>query len=197
MTTGARGALWGTRATRSRFMKRAGLMKMNIWSSPATRCAALVLFFLAAAGPGVALAAGMGGSMGGGGGFHSSGGGGGGGGVGGGFRGGGSWNGGGSWHGGSSWRGGCCWGGPRFFVGVGAPFWWYPYGYAYTYPVPAYAPPVVVESAPQTYIQQGDVPAQPQAYWYYCQPSQTYYPYVKECPTGWLQVVPQTTPPSR
>jgi len=77
--------------------------------------------------------------------------------------------------------------GPRVFLGVGvaAPFW-------YPYPYPVYSPPVVVESSPPTYVQQE---AQPNQYWYYCQSSQAYYPYVKECPGGWLQVVPQTSPP--
>ncbi len=85
----------------------------------------------------------------------------------------------------------CCFG-PRFFFGVGvaAPLF-YPYPYAYPYPYPAYSPPVVVESSPPVYVQQGP---QPQ-YWYYCESSQAYYPYVKECPGGWLQVVPQSSPP--
>ncbi len=79
--------------------------------------------------------------------------------------------------------------GPRVLLGVGvaAPFW-------YPYPYPVYSQPVVVESSPSTYVQQE---AQPDQYWYYCQSSQAYYPYVKECPGGWLQVVPQTSPPSQ
>jgi len=77
----------------------------------------------------------------------------------------------------------CCFG-PRFFfgVGVGVPFW-----YPYPYPYPVYSPPVAVEASPPQY--------QPQ-YWYYCPSAQGYYPYVKECPGGWLQVVPQSSPPS-
>ena len=128
-----------------------------------------------------------------------------------GSQGGGNWSGrggqGGSWHGGGTshggWHGGGWHGqhhvwGPRVFFGVGvaAPFWWYPYGYAYPYPYayPAYSPPVVVESLPQTYIQQD---TQAQEYWYYCQSLQGYYPYVKECPGGWQQVAPQPPPPPR
>ena len=113
---------------------------------------------------------------------------------------------GGSWSGGKSgWSHGRGWGyagrARASSSGVGAPFWypfgWYPYGYAYSYPFPVYAPSaVVVESAPQTYIQQGDGQAEAQHYWYFCRPSKTYYPYVKECPEGWLQVVPQTSPPT-
>jgi FKBP-type peptidyl-prolyl cis-trans isomerase FkpA len=30
--------------------------------------------------------------------------------------------------------------------------------------------------------------------WYYCTGAKAYYPYVQECPSGWLQVVPQTAP---
>ena len=116
------------------------------------------------------------------------------------------WGDGGGWRGGS-WHGGfhhptvvvsnrvvvnnsvvvvqrpCCFRPHVFFgVGVAVPFW-YP---AYVYPGPVYAPPVVAQPAPQ-----------PQQYWYYCQSPQGYYPYVKECPSSWLQVVPQPTPPSQ
>jgi hypothetical protein len=33
--------------------------------------------------------------------------------------------------------------------------------------------------------------------WYYCNDTKAYYPYVRECASGWLQVVPQTAPPGR
>jgi len=84
--------------------------------------------------------------------------------------------------------------GARVFVGVGVgvPFW-YPFPYVYPYPV--YSPPLVVESSPPVYVQRDPQPQYQQQYWYFCQGSQTYYPYVKECPGGWLQVVPQTSPP--
>ena len=37
---------------------------------------------------------------------------------------------------------------------------------------------------------------QPEAqYWAYCQAPQGYYPYVTECPGGWLPVAPTSTPP--
>ena len=80
--------------------------------------------------------------------------------------------------------------------------WWrawyrpYPYVYPYWYPYPvpyAYpAPPVVVQSAePPVYVQQ-----QPQQQsWYYCREANGYYPYVQQCPSGWMQVPPQATPP--
>ena len=35
------------------------------------------------------------------------------------------------------------------------------------------------------YVQQTD-------YWYYCTDPQGYYPYVRECPQGWMQVVPSS-----
>lgn len=79
-------------------------------------------------------------------------------------------------------------------VGVyfGAPLWpWY-YPPYYDYP-----PRVVVVPAPQppVYVEQNPAPAaQANNYWYYCTGSQAYYPYVKECPGGWQQVVPQAPP---
>jgi len=89
--------------------------------------------------------------------------------------------------------------GTRVFIGPiwwGSPFWWgppYPYPYAYPY----YAlPPVIVQQAPPVYIQQEPQPS-PQAYWYYCPNPQGYYPYIKECPQGWMTVVPPSPPPGR
>jgi hypothetical protein len=87
------------------------------------------------------------------------------------------------------------WGHARlsFGVVVGAPF--YPWNYPPYYYLP-YPPVVVVPAAPTTYVEQGSAhpgPAQ-RSYWYYCEASKTYYPYVKECAAGWLRVVPQATP---
>src|SRR5689334_9354118 len=84
-----------------------------------------------------------------------------------------------------AWHGG----GVRFGVVIGAPFypWYYPPYYTY--------PPAVVAAPapPTTYVEQArPAPSQPSSYWYYCEASKTYYPYVKECPAGWLRVVPQT-----
>jgi len=83
-------------------------------------------------------------------------------------------------------------GGVRFGVFVGAPFypWYYPPYYYPPYPYPA----VVGPAAPTTYVEQGGArpaPSQPSSYWYYCEASKTYYPYVKECPAGWMRVVPK------
>jgi len=89
----------------------------------------------------------------------------------------------------------------RFGVIVG-PSWGPGYYSPYYYP-PYYAPyypPVVVERAPPpVYIEQQPAPAEatmaptaPQTnYWYYCTASKAYYPYVKECPSGWQREVPQ------
>jgi hypothetical protein len=79
------------------------------------------------------------------------------------------------------WNFGFYWGGPLW----GWP--WGPYGY---YP----PPPVYVPQQPPVYVQ----PQEPQepAYWYYCQDPQGYYPYVQNCPGGWMKVVPNPTPPN-
>lgn len=123
------------------------------------------------------------------------------GGRGGGFRGGGGgghaggprWGGG--FHGGGSgWHGGT-----RVFIGGGVgwwgwPGWWGPGWWDAPYPYYA-APSAVVQPAPTEYIQQAPAPPAQGYYWYYCQNAGAYYPYVKECPGGWMQVVPQPAPP--
>jgi len=91
-----------------------------------------------------------------------------------------------AWHGGFHGHGrvgvyvgpGVWWGGPGWW---GAPYPYYaaPYYYA--------APPEVVAEALPMYVQ-----AAPPAYWYYCQNPPGYYPYIRECPAGWMTVVPPT-----
>lgn len=70
-----------------------------------------------------------------------------------------------------------------------------------------YSPRVIVTAPPEpiVYIQQQDVTqarqvqTQPQQiqyqaqtnYWHYCRNPEGYYPYVKQCSGGWLQVAPQ------
>ena len=77
------------------------------------------------------------------------------------------------------------WGGP----------WWGPP--AYYYPAPVYVTP----PEPKVYLERAEVEAaaaQPRAstdWWYYCEASRGYYPYVKSCPSGWQRVPP--APPSR
>jgi hypothetical protein len=95
--------------------------------------------------------------------------------------------------------------GPRVGVVVGIPFGypWYGYGmppyYApyNNYPPYYYPRQVIVQPEPQVYIERAAPQAAPQAqaYWHYCSNPQGYYPYVKECPAGWQQVMP-TPPPS-
>lgn len=90
-------------------------------------------------------------------------------------------------------------------------WWWVIGGLWYHYPQPVYPypdpyrpPTVVIEQAPVPVIVQ--VPAQPVVpiappvitqpaaqYWYYCEASRGYYPYVPSCPTGW-KTVPATPP---
>lgn len=129
-------------------------------------------------------------------------------GAGGGGHGRGGWHGGGGhgWHGGGhGWHGSS---GVRvvvpFYYGAGpfwGPGWWArpypayaypPYGYApYGYAPYAYPPAggaVVIQPQTQTYVQQ-----QPQ-YWYYCRNPEGYYPYVEQCPSGWMTVVPPAAP---
>jgi len=68
------------------------------------------------------------------------------------------------------------------FVGPG--FWWPPDWWGPGYPLSAESP---VYAQPET---------QPQDYWYYCQNPQGYYPYVRQCPSGWQTVVPPPSPPA-
>ena len=76
---------------------------------------------------------------------------------------------------------------------VWGPWWGYP---AYPYPYPYYeSPPVVIQQQPPVYEEQAPQQEQQQYYWYYCRESKTYYPYVKQCPGGWLKVVPTPAPP--
>src|SRR5512134_465537 len=107
--------------------------------------------------------------------------------------------------------------GSRIGIAVGVPlFWgsgWYPYygypsyyygpygypayGYpAYGYPGYGYYPPAVVQSSPPTYIEKGTPEGAPGGsdYWYYCEQSKAYYPYVKECPGGWRRETPRPPP---
>ena len=78
----------------------------------------------------------------------------------------------------------------RVVVGIGSfwgpywgPYWYPPYYYPPVY-APAYTAPVVAE--PLSFIQQSPPPN----YWYYCEAAKAYYPYVQQCPAGWLTVVP-------
>lgn len=83
------------------------------------------------------------------------------------------------WGWGWGWGGGWGWG----------PWWGYPgYGYPY-YP----SQPVVIQQQQPVYDMQ--TPQRDEEYyWYFCPDSKNYYPYVKQCPNGWLKVVPPQGP---
>ena len=104
--------------------------------------------------------------------------------------------------------------GPRSHVGVGIyvgvplagfgyygyyppPYYYPPYYYQPYYYYPPYHPaPVVIQQQPTVYVEQNPQPApaaQPAApaYWYFCADSRAYYPYVRECASGWQRVAPQ------
>ena len=80
---------------------------------------------------------------------------------------------------------------------MGGPlFWAYPYyypppPYAY-YPAPAYYPP----SPPPVYVEREHAAPEPSAqnWWYYCEQTRGYYPYVKSCLGGWKRVPPAPAP---
>lgn len=79
--------------------------------------------------------------------------------------------------------------GVGILVGPGwGPGWWggpyYPY-----YPYYPYSPPAVAPREPDTYVQ----PEEPGS-WYYCPNPEGYYPYVKQCPKGWMKVIPSPPP---
>ncbi|WP_296447882.1 hypothetical protein [Rhodoferax sp. UBA5149] len=67
---------------------------------------------------------------------------------------------------------------------VGASWYFYP-APVYPYPNPWEPPPVVLVTPPVGVVP----PAPPTQYWYYCEASRAYYPYVPTCPGGWQQVL--------
>ena len=83
------------------------------------------------------------------------------------------------------------------WIGPGwGPGWWgppYPY---YSYPYYPAPPVIIQQQAPDVYMQQAPQSEEP-SYWYYCQDPKGYYPYVKQCPNGWMKVVPSPPPTQR
>ena len=91
----------------------------------------------------------------------------------------------------------------RYGLGYGGYGWGYP-GYGFGYggyypPYYAYPPMETVPAAPPVYIEQqqgiGQATTAEESqgnYWYYCRKPEGYYPHVKKCPEGWMQVVPQS-----
>jgi len=116
---------------------------------------------------------------------------------------------GGGGHGGGHGGGGGHRGGARVGIGLylgpgfGYPVYRpaYPYPYPYYYADPYGWPPVVaVPPEPPMYIERGnDAPGygggangqQAPGYWYRCNQPDGYYPYVTQCPGGWLRVPAQ------
>jgi hypothetical protein len=79
----------------------------------------------------------------------------------------------------------------RVFLGFnfGFPVYqpWYPAYYPYYPAAPVYVQP----PAPPVYVERSDVVPQGPGTWYFCRESNTYYPYVKQCPGGWTRVPAQ------
>lgn len=66
---------------------------------------------------------------------------------------------------------------------VGTSWYFYP-APVYPYPNPWEPPPAIVVNPPLGYAPS----APPTQYWYYCESSRGYYPYVPTCADGWKQV---------
>lgn len=66
--------------------------------------------------------------------------------------------------------------------------WYYAPPPAYYYPP---APVVVQPAQPPVYVERSDVVPEGPGSWYFCRESNTYYPYVKQCPGGWTRVPAQ------
>jgi hypothetical protein len=84
------------------------------------------------------------------------------------------------------------WGPGYWGPGLWSGYWW---GWPY-YGYPYYASPSIVVQQPPVYVEPNQTPQEPQ-YWYYCQNPQGYYPYIQQCPQGWMKVVPPDSPPAR
>lgn len=64
------------------------------------------------------------------------------------------------------------------------------YSYPYYYPAA-----VVQQPVQEIYMQPASRQPPTAGYWYFCQNPEGYYPYVKQCPDGWMKVVPSPPPP--
>jgi len=75
-----------------------------------------------------------------------------------------------------------------FHFGVPLYAWhWYPAPAYYYHPAPVYVQP----PAPPVYVERSDVVPEGPGTWYFCRESNSYYPYVKQCPGGWTRVPAQ------
>jgi hypothetical protein len=86
---------------------------------------------------------------------------------------------------------------PRAGIGFYyGPSWYYPP--TFYYPPYGPSPYIVQQPAPPTvYIERNTAPidsgaytSRQDSYWYFCAPSNTYYPYVRECAEPWQKVSP-------
>jgi hypothetical protein len=66
--------------------------------------------------------------------------------------------------------------------------WYYHPAPGYYYPA---APVLMQPPAPAVYVERSDVVPEGPGTWYFCRESNTYYPYVKQCPGGWTRVPAQ------
>src|SRR5208337_1230169 len=94
-------------------------------------------------------------------------------------------------HGHSSFNRGGVWIGPGW--GGWGLWWWGPPAYPYFYPYYYPELPLVIQEQPPVYAQPTAQPEE-QYYWYFCPDSMNYYPYVGQCPKGWVRVVPSQPP---
>ena len=84
-------------------------------------------------------------------------------------------------------------------------WWWITGGMLYFYEEPEYPYPQSVsdveyeipveDQLPQDNNQ--EPPEDPYYYWYYCKDPRGYYPYIPECPGGWITVEPLMQPPDQ
>jgi hypothetical protein len=99
-------------------------------------------------------------------------------------------------HGGGGWG----WGfatGAILGAELAYPHYYYPYGYPYGgYYAPYYPPAVIVTQPPVAPATSYVAPSEEGVgYWYYCESSKSYYPYVSQCPEAWKKV-PAAPPPA-
>ena len=76
-------------------------------------------------------------------------------------------------------------------------WWWVAGGAWYLYPAPVYPYPYLYPGALDApSVALVDPPAPAIQYWYFCEAAQTFYPYVANCPGGWVarQAVPGDVP---
>ena len=83
--------------------------------------------------------------------------------------------------------------GQRHFGVLVGPMWGPYYAPRPFFDYPPYRT-VVIEPVPLVYIEQAPRVApdnEATRYWYYCAETRAYYPYINQCPGGWIKVLPQ------